>query len=86
MSLTITAEKPLFNIGRIPVRQSGSRVLPEANGQILPPGRKKASPRGSVVERMRGQAIEIKGYFLGPGMARSLLTIAEMEDREAACV
>jgi hypothetical protein len=31
------------------VRQSGSPVLPEANGQILPPGRKKASPRGSVV-------------------------------------
>jgi hypothetical protein len=35
---------------------------------------------------MRGQAIEIKGPFLEAGMARSLLTIAEMEDREAACV
>jgi hypothetical protein len=38
-----------FNIGRIPARQSRSPVLPDANGQILPPGRKKASPGGQAV-------------------------------------
>jgi hypothetical protein len=33
MGLTGTAEKPLFNIGRIPARQSHSPVLPAASGK-----------------------------------------------------
>src|SRR5665213_1390634 len=45
-------EKLLFNIGRIPVRQSRQPVLRPHKRQILPPGRKGIPFDGSVVYRI----------------------------------
>jgi hypothetical protein len=42
------AEKLLFNIGRIPVRQSRGSVLQACKRQILPPGR-KGMPSGGCL-------------------------------------
>jgi hypothetical protein len=48
MSLTGTAEKPLFNIGRIPVRQSRSRFC-RRQAANLAAGQEKRRRRGQVV-------------------------------------
>jgi hypothetical protein len=66
--------KPLFNIGRIPGRQSAEPVLARWRRQILPPGRKGGRGDASVAGLPFHQAIEIKQYFLEAEMARSLLT------------
>jgi hypothetical protein len=42
-----TAEKLLFNIGRIPVRQSRSAHSQRGKRQILPPGRKGGAAAAS---------------------------------------
>jgi hypothetical protein len=49
------AEKLLFNIGRIPVRQSREPVLQACKRQILPPGR-KGMPSGGC--RFAGRALK----------------------------
>jgi hypothetical protein len=49
-----TAEKLLFNIGRIPVRQSHQSSFAADKRQILPPGRKGGHRGASVVYRMHG--------------------------------
>jgi hypothetical protein len=59
MRLIGTAEKLLFNIGRIPARQSRQPVLRAVKRQILPPGRKGGPCCGSVIHRPISQAIEI---------------------------
>jgi hypothetical protein len=46
-----TAEKLLFNIGRIPARQSRFSGFAGTRRQILPPGRKGGRRRRSVVYR-----------------------------------
>jgi hypothetical protein len=79
-----TAEEPLFNIGRIPGRQSRLTGFAGWNRQILPPGRKDERQSGSVVSRALPQTIEKYGYFLGFGMARSLLISAQVSFRKAA--
>jgi hypothetical protein len=52
-ALSETAEGLLFNIGRIPARQSRQRPFAGGKRQILPPGRKSAHRRRSVVYRIR---------------------------------
>src|SRR5713226_7070681 len=66
--------KPLFNIGRIPGRQSAEPVLARRRRQILPAGRKGGRGDVSVADPPDHQAIEIKQYFLESRVARSLLT------------
>jgi hypothetical protein len=68
-----TAEKLLFNIGRIPLRQSHEGSFAGGKRQILPPGRKGGPRQRSVVYRMHIQDIEITRYFLDRRVARSLL-------------
>jgi hypothetical protein len=65
--------KPLFNIGRIPGRQSAEPVLARRRRQILPPGRKGGRGEIPSVNPHGHQVIENKQYFLeaadGPVLA-----------------
>ena len=73
-----------FNIGRIPVRQSGRPGLFDSpQRQILPRGQKKRSRSSSKICRPKTQAIEMYRYFLHPRLARSLLISYQGSPSEA---
>ena len=82
-----TAEKLLFNIGRIPVRQSRPAAFARPQTANLAARAEKGSPQAAPwFTRPRTQAIEIYRYFIESGLARSLLILKPDSSREAARV
>ena len=66
--------KPLFNIGRIPGRQSAEPDLPRRRRQILPPGRKGGHGDVRVGDRPFNKPLKLNNIFRKGPVARSLLT------------
>src|SRR4051812_16706539 len=77
-----TAEKLLFNIGRIAVRQS--RSFAGVRRQILPPGRKSGRRCGSPDFPCQRKALKLIYILLEIWVARSLLIKVPVPSRKAA--